>query len=47
MRLLATIEDPLIIEPMLARLGLPSDRVRAAPPQPSSSTVLLFADTPA
>ena len=47
MRLLATLEDPLIIEPMLARLGLPSDRVRAAPPQPSSSTVLLFADTPA
>jgi hypothetical protein len=34
MRLLATIDDPLIIEPILAHLGLPTDRVRADPAQP-------------
>lgn len=42
MRLLATIDDPLVIEPILAHLGLPTDRVRAdlAHPPPT----LLFAD---
>jgi uncharacterized protein YbaR (Trm112 family) len=30
MRLLATIDDPLIIEPILVHLGLPKDRVRTA-----------------
>ncbi len=45
MRLLATIEDPRVVEQLLTHLGLPSERVRAdpahAPPAP------LFADTPA
>jgi len=31
MRLLATIGDPLVIEPILVHLGLPTDGVRAAP----------------
>jgi hypothetical protein len=31
MRLLATIDDPLIIDPILVHLGLPADRVRADP----------------
>jgi len=31
MRLLATIDDPVVIEPILAHLGLPTDRVRADP----------------
>ena len=47
MRLLATIENPLVIEPILAHLGLPSDRVRADPAQPPPAVALLFADTPA
>ena len=47
MRLLATIENPLVIEPILAHLGLPSDRVRAGPAQPPPAVALLFADTPA
>lgn len=47
MRLLATIEDPLVIEPILVHVGLPTDRVRAAPAHPPPSTALLFAGTPA
>jgi hypothetical protein len=42
-RLLATIDDPLVIEPILAHLGLPSDRVRADPAPPPSAAPL-FAD---
>jgi hypothetical protein len=45
--LLAAIDDPLIIEPILVHLGLPTDRVRAAPALPPTSAALLFADTPA
>ena len=44
MRLLATIDDPLVIEPILAHLGLSSDRVRADPAQPPPSAAPLFAD---
>ena len=40
MRLLATIDDPLVIEPILTHFGLPTDRVRADPPPPTP----LFAD---
>ena len=43
MRLLATIDDPLVIEPILARLPLPTDRVRPDPAQPPPAAPL-FAD---
>jgi len=41
MRLLATIDDPLIIEPILTHLGLPTDRVRADPAQPPPAALLV------
>lgn len=41
MRFLATIDDPLIIEPILVRLGLPTDRVRTDPAQPPPAALLL------
>ena len=43
MRLLATIDDPLVIEPILAHLGLPTDRVRPDPAHPPPAAPL-FAD---
>ena len=43
MRLLATIDAPLVIEPILARLGLPTDSVRPDPAQPPPAAPL-FAD---
>jgi hypothetical protein len=45
MRLLATIEDPRVVEQLLTHLGLPSERVRADPAHPPPA--ILFADTPA
>ena len=45
MRLLATIEDPWVVEQILAHLGLPSVRVRPDPAQPPPASP--FADTPA
>ena len=42
MRLLATIDDPLVIESILAHLGLPTDRVRTDPAHPPPTP--LFAD---
>ena len=48
MRLLATIEDPRVVEQVLTHLGLPSTPVRADPAQPPPPAVAnLFADTPA
>ena len=48
MRLLATIEDPRVVEQILTHLGLPSAPVRADPAQPPPPAVAnLFADTPA
>ena len=40
MRLLATIDDPLVIEPILANLGLLTDRVRPDPAQPPPAAPL-------
>ena len=45
MRLLATIEDPRVVEQLLTYLGLPSERVRADPAHPPPA--ILCADTPA
>jgi hypothetical protein len=46
MRLLATIEDPRVVEQLLTRLGLPSAPMRAGPAQPPpTSASNLFADT--
>ena len=46
MRLLATIEDPRVVEQILAHLGLPSAPVRAGPAQPPPAAAAnLFADT--
>jgi hypothetical protein len=45
MRLLATIEDPRVVEQLLIHLGLPSERVRADPAHAPPAS--LFADTPA
>jgi len=42
MRLLATIDDPLVIDPILAHLELPTDRVRTDPAHPPPTP--LFAD---
>ena len=49
MRLLATIDDPRIVEQILTHLGLPSEAVRADPAHspPAYSAPNLFADTPA
>ena len=48
MRLLATIEDPRVVEQVLTHLGLPSAPVRADPAQPPPPAgANLFADTPA
>ena len=48
MRLVATIEDPRIVEQILTHLGLPSEPVRADPAQPPpASAADLFAETPA
>jgi hypothetical protein len=48
MRLVATIEDPRIVEQILTQLGLPSEPVRADPAQPPpASAADLFAETPA
>jgi hypothetical protein len=44
MRLLATIDDPLVIEPISAHLGLPTDRVRPDPAQPPPPAAPLFSD---
>lgn len=45
MRLLATIEDPRVVEQTLTHLGLPSAPVRADPAQPPPTTAAnLFAD---
>jgi hypothetical protein len=43
MRLLATIEDPRVVEQILTHLGLPSARVRADPSHAPPAT--LCADT--
>jgi hypothetical protein len=43
MRLLATIEDPRVVEQLLTHLGLPSARVRADPAHAPPAT--LCADT--
>ena len=45
MRLLATLEDPRVVEQILTHLGLPSELVRADPAQPPPPG--LFADAPA
>ena len=45
MRLLATIEDPRVVEQLLTYLGLPRERVRADPAHAPPAT--LCADTPA
>ena len=46
MRLLATIEDPRVVEQVLTHLGLPSKPVRADPVQPPpTADANLFADT--
>src|SRR3989442_11023676 len=49
MRLLATIEDPRVVEQILTHLGLPSEPVQADPAHspPAYSATTLFADTPA
>jgi len=49
MRLLATIEDPRIVQQILTHLGLPSEPVQADPAHspPAYSATTLFADTPA
>ena len=48
MRLLATIEDPRVVEQVFTHLGLPSTPVRADPAQPPPPAVAnLIADTPA
>ena len=47
MRLVATIEDPRIVEQISTHLGLPSEPVRADPAQPPpASAADLFAETP-
>jgi hypothetical protein len=46
MRLLATIDDPRVVEQILTHLGLPSAPVRADPAEPPPAyTSHLFADT--
>ena len=46
MRLLATVDDPRVVEQILTHLGLPSAPVRADPAEPPpASTSHLFADT--
>jgi hypothetical protein len=45
MRLLATIEDPRVVEQILTHLALPSRPVRADPVQPPPAAANLFAAT--
>jgi hypothetical protein len=49
MRLLATIEDPRIVQQILTHPGLPSEPVQADPAHspPAYSAATLFAETPA
>ncbi len=48
MRLLATIEDPLVIPQILAHLGLPTEVPFLGPPRPPPARAAdLFADMPA
>ena len=45
MRLLATLEDPRVVEQILTHLGRPSKPVRADPAHPPPTSANLFADT--
>ena len=45
MRLLATLEDPRVVQHILTHLGLPSTPVRADPAHPPPTSANLFADT--
>jgi hypothetical protein len=46
MRVVATVEDARVVEPILSQLGLPN-AVRPAPAQPPHPATDRFADAPA